>query len=263
MSGGHTTMSGLAHPEMIVLIDRHFARRSTAVAEGRLRVHLATCPDCRAYYDRHLLLERLDPSRPGPQRRLRDALGLPRRTRLLDRRVALSVAGLALAAAAALLAIGPWRSPVGQEFAVRGNSSGEIGQLLVYRLPSTGAPQLVTDEFSARDQLGFAYRNLTARRYLAVFAVDEHQHVYWYHPAWTSAASHPRSIAAETGPLLHELPEAISHDLDGHSLQIVALFTDQPLDVQEVERALATPGGLEQLRASGALVLVSSFLVRP
>ena len=43
------------------LVDVHFRGRLPPTREREMRGHLVTCGPCRAYYDRHLLLARVDP----------------------------------------------------------------------------------------------------------------------------------------------------------------------------------------------------------
>ncbi len=51
------------------LIARHFTRRIRPAEETELRQHLPTCKVCHAYYERHLMLARLDPSAPSAEER--------------------------------------------------------------------------------------------------------------------------------------------------------------------------------------------------
>jgi len=99
---------------------------------------------------------------------------------------------------------------------------------------------------------------------LLVYGVDEHQHVYWYHPAWPPSAAPPVPLVDAAGVGPHELPEAIRHPLDGRRLQIVALLFDRPLSVDEVERALLGADGLEALaRRMDASLVQRFFTVTP
>ena len=50
---------GAPEPRYRRLIDAHFAGRPSPAGEQELRRHLVTCPACRGYYDRHLLLGRI------------------------------------------------------------------------------------------------------------------------------------------------------------------------------------------------------------
>ena len=46
------------------LVDAHFRGRLSPPGEREMRGHLVTCGPCRAHYDRHLLLARVDPGEP-------------------------------------------------------------------------------------------------------------------------------------------------------------------------------------------------------
>jgi hypothetical protein len=75
-----------------------------------------------------------------------------------------------------------------------------------------------------------------------VFGVDEHGHVFWYHPQWKRAADEPRAVAIEPTEEARELPAATRHDLDGERLTLYGVFTDEAPTVQEVERRIAKAG---------------------
>jgi hypothetical protein len=109
------------------------------------------------------------------------------------------------------------------------------------------------------DELAFAYRNPAGKGRLLVFAVDEHGHVYWYHPGWSHAGENPTAVPISAEPGLHELPAAVLHKFDGERIMIHALFTDRELTVRQA--AAAAPG-----RARGAEPLVlpgATDVVRP
>jgi MFS family permease len=58
------------------LVERHFAGTILPVEERSLRPHLPGCDPCRDYYERHLVLARLDPEALSAQERLARGLGL-------------------------------------------------------------------------------------------------------------------------------------------------------------------------------------------
>jgi hypothetical protein len=119
----------------------------------------------------------------------------------------------------------------------------QVPELRVYRIPRApdvrGAPEVTDGAVRADDELAFAYRNPGGRRYVMVFGVDEHGHVYWYHPEWSRADDDPSAVPVVTAPGLQELPAAVVQNLDGERLMIHALFTDRALTVREVEAAVA------------------------
>jgi hypothetical protein len=100
------------------------------------------------------------------------------------------------------------------------------------------------------DELAFAYETTPGNDTLMIFGLDEHGHVYWFHPAWSDPAANPQAVPAATSPELHPLREAIAHDLDGRTLEIHALFSHEARTVRAVEAALA-----DKTAPAGALTL--------
>lgn len=216
------------------LIDDHFAGHSRPTAERELRAHLTGCTSCSAYYERHMLLARLDPSAASLETRLARGLGLSTRRRWPIVLVPL----VATATAVLLFVLGPRAQT--EEFTPRGGTLEERASISVYRLPAGGAPILATETVAPDDELAFTYTNPRGWSHLVVFGVDEHQHVYWFHPLWTDAKENPTAITVETSAIPRELPSAIAHDLDGRTLEVHAIFTDRPISVREVEAAAST-----------------------
>jgi len=228
------------------LVLAHFAGEISVRGERTLREHLPRCAACRRYYDQQLLLSELDPQAWTAEERLAHGLGLSVRP-LSAKRVELGLVLSTIALAAAVLLLPRFAlhhgtipaAPAVEGFTPRGSALVESPSLSVYRLRAGEAPSLVRDRLAKTDELAFAYVNPPGFEHLLVFGVDEHRHVYWYHPAWTNAAENPAAIAIQSGAELQELPEAVRQDLDGSSLRIVALFTHARLSVQEVEREIA------------------------
>jgi hypothetical protein len=216
--------------------------------EQAMRAHLPGCAECRAFYDRWLVVSDLDPAAPSDEDRLARGLGLPvRRAPASGVRLFTVFAGLAAAAAIALFVLRP-AAPDGVSggFVARGAGAGAVApELAVYRIAGgspagAGAPEPIADTIHAGDEVAFAYRNPTGKGRLLVFAVDEHGHVFWYHPGWSDPGDDPRAVAVSTAPGLHELPAAIAQRYDGQQLSFHALFTDQEITVRQVESALAS-----------------------
>lgn len=223
------------------LIDRHFAGRLRQSSERKLRAHLPECADCRQYYDRHLMLESLDPEALGARERLARGLGLRRGAGAHTRPAALAAA-LGAAAFAALVLLGRGKgAPAADEFTARGGARPAVAaaSISIYQITPGQAPAPVAGPIAADDELAFAYRNPAGREHLLIFGVDEHDHVYWYHPDWTDSAANPAAIPIAKTAIPLELPAAISHSLDGRVLDIHAVFSDVPLTVREVEALLA------------------------
>jgi hypothetical protein len=240
-------------------IDAHFGGRIDPEEERTLRVHLTGCADCRSYYDRHLMLAALDPSAKSAAERIAVGLGFSVGAggtgeeaavrapfRLSGSRIA-PLAWAACAAAVVLLLLVPARNRHEGEFAARGvGTAASEPHLLVYRihpheqLPHTGGV------IKSGDDLAFAYSNPANYRHLSVFGVDEHRHVYWYYPAWLNEEENPLSIDVAPGAEVRELPEAISHALDGRRLTIVAVFSNDVTSVRNVEELVTKNAAVDE-----------------
>ena len=245
-------MSLLSHSRARHLMREHFALRIASDAEHALREHLQSCPECSAWYERHLFVATLDPNAASAEQRLANGLGLSRQRSKPAWSFQMGLAAAVVALCALLLYA---RAPT--DFATRGASEpAKLAQVLIYRvLPGQGATAIGTSMHKT-DELAFAYVNPAGFKKLLIFGVDEHGHVYWYHPGWSSQSQTPRAISIATGPELRELPEAVAHDLDGKSLKIHAVFTNSDVSVRDVERMLegergaATAGGPSRLAAT-------------
>lgn len=238
-------------------IERHF--RGAAHDELAMRAHLPGCEACRAYYNRRLLVEQLDPGALGPTRRLATALGFaPHASRGFVR------GWVPVAAAALLILLFLPRPHAPADFRPRG-AVPEPAQpgLWIYRFPSSSKAQPVRDEIRRSDELAFAYRGSPERHYLAVFGRDEHGHVYWYHPEWTDVTLDPEAIPISTDPVRHELPAAIEHKLDGTALELCGVFSRTPRHVREIERHLEHNTAQELERTEGTHVRCQTLRVLP
>jgi hypothetical protein len=251
------------HQGFVRRIDAHFARTISPNEEAKLRSHLPECSPCRGYYDRHLLLEELDPEGGDAKSRIAVGLGL----RLGRTPIPFGLAAVAAVALAAMVPLlGPalgsrWagrdtatrhEAAAESEYAARGSAGVTAApHLLIYRLAPNRPSELVNGVISANDELAFAYTNAGNFERLLVFGVDEHRHVYWYHPAWSSEGQNPVAVPIAPGPQVHELGEAVSQPLDGRHLRITAIFTRDTLAVKEVERMLrdANTGDIDFTRA--------------
>jgi hypothetical protein len=223
------------------LIDAHFRGGIHPEGERRMRAHLPHCHGCRGYYERHLLLEKVDPSGLGPEIRLARGLGLQPRKKALS---SWMVANVCATAALLLVALVATRlRPSDGGFAGRGAVSPERAEIFAYRTnPWERLEAHAT--IRANDEIAFAYTNPGEFRRLLVYGVDEHGHVYWYHPAWVEPMDDPHAIAIAAGPELRELPEAIRHSLAGRELTLHAVFVNEDVSVRRVESLLARSTGL-------------------
>jgi hypothetical protein len=218
------------------LVDAHFAGSISQMRERELRSHLPACETCREYYERHLLLSALDPHAKRPQDRLGQGLGVapaPKPAKVTPFAMALC------AAAALLLAIVPLRNNQSGEFLARGSgitTGANDPKLLSYRIEKGHVAKSLDHVMRAADELAFAYANPGAYEKLMVFAVDEHRHIYWYHPEWTSQADDPHAIHIDPGADVREIPAAVSHTFDGTDLTLFAIFSNEDLTVRKVEQ---------------------------
>ena len=222
-----------AHAQALRSIDEHFAGRASPAREAELRAHLPTCAECRRRYERHLVLASLDPRAPSAETRLAAGLGLPSRARRQSRWAWATFAVTAAAAVALWWPSGAGRVGAGGEPVARG--VGNPPALLVYDVAGAGIAR-VSDRIRRGDELAFGYTNPGGLRYLLVFGTDEHGHVYWFHPAWPVGAPPPAAVEARPGLGPYELPEAVRHDFDGHTLRVTAVLSDERLGVDAVER---------------------------
>ena len=204
-------------------VRRHFEGTISPRAERSMREHLPDCDACRKLYCRHLVLSRLDPMALPAEERLARGLGFGSR---LGRRARM---GLGLVAVAALLLLVPKARTSG--FSPRGHigeGARRASRVLVYDVPERGMPTSAAGVLRRGDELAFSYENGSAKPRLAIFGVDEHGHVFWFHPAWTKETDDPVAIPVETDDRRHELPEAIRQRFDGTRLEIEACsWTDQ------------------------------------
>lgn len=247
---------GAAAPERRYrrLIDAHFAGRPSPTGEHDLRRHLVTCGPCRAYYDRHLFLERVDRNGARPMsERLGRGLGLSHAAaRAWHPWPILGAAG-ALAACVLLLVFGLRGTT---DLQARGSKPGS--QLLVYELAQGKAPRPVGPVLRRDSSLAFAYANIDHKQHLMVFAVDveDSRRIYWYHPSWERPADNPTALAIAGDDAVHEIPQAITHPFGGRHVQLFGVFLDRRLSTREMEALVADApidaGRHLQLRVSGA-----------
>ncbi|HMF41986.1 MAG TPA: hypothetical protein VKQ32_15035 [Polyangia bacterium] len=231
----------MTHRRQQALIDRHFSGTGTPGHEHEMREHLVTCADCRGHYERHLHLVALDPGGALPRdERLARGLGLaPTRAakRASGRWLALALSASAACAFALVAIVAGRQHPTLQP---RGTAASPGSQLLVYDV-GRGRPAAVRQASSIRadSALAFAYANISHRRRLMVFAVDEERRVYWYHPGWEKPADNPVAVDIERDDAVHELPQAVTHRFSGRHLQLWGVFMDRPMSVREIEALVA------------------------
>ncbi|MBS2030938.1 MAG: hypothetical protein JST54_23745 [Deltaproteobacteria bacterium] len=242
------------------LVDLHFRAAIDPDQERELRAHLPTCDACRRRYGKQALLAKLDPAAPNAQDRLARGLGFSPRKKSWLQLPVMVPAGLA-AAAALLVVVNVAHRPSDDGFSARGGNAPASVEVRAYRI-AQGKSEPLAKSIPANAELAFAYANRADKRYLMIFGVDEHKHVYWFHPSWTDATQTPRAIAAKSTLTLEELPEAVSQHFDGRALHLVGLFLDQPMDVKQLEALVqAAPDGVPS--PTGALTWRQDLEVAP
>jgi len=240
-------------------VTSHFAGRISAADERALREHLPACGDCRRFYARAHVLASVDPQAPPARDRLARGLGFRAAGRSRSSRVvrlAWAVPALALVAL--------WLVPRGEPApAPRGLVTAAASAVLAYRIEANGPPRRLTGDgwtISRRDEVAFAYSNPGGWPFLMIFAVDEHAHVYWYHPAWRLGTPPPAAVAARIGPGPFELPSATRHDFDGTRLIVHTVFARRPVGVAEIERAAQDARDPNGLSLPGDVLVVRRAL---
>jgi len=251
-------------------IDAHFGGRASPALERSLRAHLPGCGPCKTYYQHHMVLARLDPRRLGARDRIARGLGLataaPRSAWWWAARAAVAVSVVAV-----FVVIAPGARPTAldtpAEFAVRGagSAAARTPGLSIYRVGQDGDGHLAEAAIGAADELAFAYSNPTGKRFIMVFAVDEHRHVFWFHPAWPAGEAPPVAVPAAAGPGPHELPEAIRHRFDGRRLNVYGVFGDRAIDAAAIEAAARRAGAPDALSVAGdgVVMIRRTFQVQP
>jgi hypothetical protein len=226
-------------------VERHFRGTISPDGEHAMREHLPACSSCRQLYQRHLLLSELDPRALPSWERLALGLGLgPRRATPRSPAALLVLAGTAAAALFVLPFLRPSRV---DDYSSRGHvveSAAPASRVLVYEVPDHGRPARVATTLRYDEELAFAYENGAGKHRLAIFGVDEHGHVFWFHPGWLVETDDPIAIPIESDGRRHELTEAVRHRFDGTHLEIRSVFLDEAISVREIEEMLKrTPSG--------------------
>jgi hypothetical protein len=142
-----------------------------------------------------------------------------------------------------------------EEFTARGGEMIIGGpELEMFRVDGSGRSQPVEGWIAPGDEIGFAYRNPGLARYLLVYAVDPGGRVYWFHPHWPEGTPAPQAVAITRTLERQELSEVARHTFAASPVRVVALFSEQPLAVSDVEAGLragqATFPGVTKLERS-------------
>jgi hypothetical protein len=206
------------------------------------------------------VLAGLDPRALAARERLGRGLGFRGDRWWGHRRSGWALALAVPAAVLLLLAVLPRQSlhsgarpspAVSDEFAARGGAR-ETSAFWTYRVGPDGTPRLAAQALGRADEVAFAYSNTAGRPFLMIFGVDEHRHLYWFHPGWSGEGVAPQALSAHPGPGPHELPEAIRQPFDGGRLRVYAAFGDRPFDATTIEGAVRAAGDGDPARVLGA-----------
>jgi hypothetical protein len=215
-------------------VDAHFAGRISPAEEAEMRRHLLEgCAACNFRYTRLAMVAKVQPGASKAQDRIAAGLGFGRPA--TPSRLPLV---FGLAAAAAVLAIVFLARGREDRFATRGPAL-PAADLRIFQVRPGARSVPVAKRIAATDELAFAYRNGTGKRYLFIFGVDEHRHVYWFWPAWKSAAERPAPPVTMSDGAFHEIENAVRHTYDGQRLEIYGLFTNRAWQVPELDAIVA------------------------
>jgi len=119
-----------------------------------------------------------------------------------------------------------------------------------FRVIRTGQPEPLTETVPTDASLLFYYTNLGNNPFdfLVIFAVDAHQNVRWFYPAYEQPGVNPASISIKRGLANVPLPDLIHLDWAPGPIVIHALFSHLPLHVLEVEARIEQLGSQQAMR---------------
>jgi len=214
-------------------VDAHFDGRISAEEEATMRQHLLEgCEACKFRYTRLAMVAKVQPGAVKAEDRIAAGLGFRGR----ERRWPILIGVVAACAVLAMVVFGR----KDDQFASRGPARAGA-EVRAFRVRTTGEP--IVDRIAATDELAFAYRNGTGKKYLFIFGVDEHRHVYWFSPAWRNASEQPAAPVTTSDGVFHEIEDAVGHSYDGARLDLYGLFTDTPWRVQDLDAAIGRSAG--------------------
>lgn len=180
--------------------------------------------------------------------------GLRRRTRWIPALIAsMSAAILSISIIVVIIELDSIHS-----FTPRGSSvenqalSRRLGiQAYLHQRSDPFSRRLVTADsvFQPNDGFSFVLINRSGRTvYLLLFALDAQQRVHWFYPAMDTDEPSPRSVTIGASPQLFPLPDGVTPaNVANGALRLIALFTDQPIQVADVE-SLLNRGGIEEIK---------------
>ncbi len=223
------------------LIARHFTAGIPAALYRRVQTHLQDCPDCRTQFDRHLDWESLLPDaeqRVGA-RLVRQAEAQARaKAEASTQRQPIWAWGLASAAAAALLLIVVMPGEAPPEYQARGAQQlGQSSLRVLARPPGAAAFEPLRGPVPAGSELGFRVDNPEGHRQLLLLLRDATGELHNLYPAHSGG----EPLALDGLAPGAALPEVFRPELPAGSVDLLALFTSQTVDLAELERLFADP----------------------
>ena len=210
----------------------------------RLRDHLRTCEACKQVYDRYTSIEQglEDRTTSSAQLERLKALGAPVPQR---KRPWLPLVALAAGVLIVSVVIGrPPSEPTG--FQARSGDGTVTPTVEIYRWVDA-RPKPLGETLERGDGMLFAYSNPQGSkyRYLLIAGLDAAGKAHWYHPAYEHPEQQPMSIPIRAGADI-ELKERVHNKHAPGPLKICAIFSEGPLAVREVDRALEERGAWPQ-----------------
>lgn len=280
----------MQHKRTRELMERRLSRGRISSSEAaELREHLAACEECRLAYDRRVEIVRamtgVTPGEPAgfESRALMDEtfarLDAPEATSAVSRRW---LPSLRLAGAAALVAVvvlagwfnrerlfPPGDQRASQVLLSRGGETALPGVGLgVSGVDAEGREYEVVESNGVclRDALRFYVTSrVPAYRYYFLFGLRPDGEIHWYFPSREEQLSFPfPETFPDEGAIAHKVPYEIElwkkHGRGGHV--VVGLFSEDPLELVRVERAVETALGKGDLapRDGSGIESLSSVL---
>ena len=238
----------MTHADARRLIERQ-VELGTALGQREaqaLRAHLRRCEACRHHYDRAVALERAlegGSTTPKTQADRVVVLGPPKPAAPIG-----WAPVLVAAAAATVLWLHPWApkrvaEPPPEALARGGTAEGRRAWVALYTRRGD-VVQPADGRLRPGDGILVAYTTLkdSPARHIAVAARSlPPGPVRWLHPAY-EAGQRPQSVPIEVGVADRELPAVVYLDGLTPPLEVCAMFTDEPLQIPEIDAVLEQGG---------------------
>ena len=244
-------MSCIDDKELALFLDGELTTNRSRVVSD----HIASCAACRK---RKASLEHLlraaknaypPPAAPGftaAVMRRTSARSKPRISRLAW------ASGLATVAAAGIAIVA---TDSEGDFVARGGSKLEAhlsARNMGFEVFQDGRALMPGTSVNPRQGLSFRIFNRSGRpAHLSLFGIDTQGEIHWFYPAWLNAELTPTSHFVPAEPSVQTLPQAVAPvDVPLGPLEIIAMFTDKPIDVRTVEAIVASGIGAESLKGT-------------